>query len=69
MQNNTVQYMSSNYIRKIKFCLVVELTSEGSVRLWALWVAVRAGEEHGGGCTWMNERDYHPTPASTHPGF
>jgi len=34
-----------------------------------LWVAVRAGEEHGGGCTWMNERDYHPTPASTHPWF
>jgi len=29
--------MSSNNIRKIKFCLVVELISEGSVRLWALW--------------------------------
>jgi len=37
MRNNTVQYMSSNNIQKIKFCLVVELTSEGSVRLWALW--------------------------------
>jgi len=37
MRNNTVQYMSSNNIRQIKFCLVVELTSEGSVRLCALW--------------------------------
>jgi len=34
--NNTVQYMSSNNILKIKLCVVVEPASDGSVRLWAL---------------------------------
>jgi len=29
-----------------------------------LWVAVTAGEEHGGGCTYINEREFHLTPVS-----
>jgi len=33
LQGNTGQYMSVNNILGTKFCLVVELTSEGSVRL------------------------------------
>ena len=44
-----------------------ELSDEGC-GLW-LWVAVKAGKEHGGGCTWMNERASHLTPVSTHPEF
>ena len=34
---NTDQYISANNIRGIKFRLAVKLTSEGSVRVWALW--------------------------------
>jgi len=33
----TDQYISVNNILGIKFCLAVEPTSEGSVRLWAPW--------------------------------
>jgi len=36
LQGNTDQYVSVNNILGMKFCLAVELTSEGSVRLWAL---------------------------------
>jgi len=37
LQCNTDQYIAAvNNILGIKFCLAVELTSEGSVRLWAL---------------------------------
>jgi len=66
MRNNTVQYMSSNNIRKIKFCfcLVVELISGGSVICvlfgeacsLCLWVAVRAGEEPHAVCMWKPTR-------------
>ena len=34
-----------------------------------LWVAVRAGKGHSGGCTWMNERAFYLTPVSNHPEF
>jgi len=32
LQGNTDQYISVNSVLKIKFCLAVELTSEGSVK-------------------------------------
>jgi len=34
--SNIDQYISANKILGIKFCLPMELTSEGSVKLWAL---------------------------------
>jgi len=37
LRGKTDQYISVNNILGIKFCFAVEPTSEGSVRLWALW--------------------------------
>ena len=36
LTDNIDQYISANKILGIKLCLAAELTSEGSVRLWAL---------------------------------
>ena len=69
LQGNADQYISVNSILGIKFCLAVEPTSQGNIKLWALWVAVGAGKGHGGGYIWMNEKAFHLTPVLTRPGL
>ena len=56
LRGNTDKYISVNNILGIKFCFAVESTSEDcglsdeGCGLW-LWVTVKAGKGHGGGCS------------------